>query len=80
MVDEVSEFYTAKTASTSSASFLGTFPTGEGLDMCEHTALYDYFATPSLWKIYIGTALQPWQRLPALPKSDAPLMVSQNVS
>ena len=37
VVDEVSEFCTAKTASTSSASFLGTFPTGEGLGVCEQT-------------------------------------------
>ena len=46
----------------------------------EQAALYDYFATPSLWKIYTGTALQPWQRLPAFEKSDAPLIVSQKVS
>ena len=38
MVDEVSEFYTAKRLSTSSASFLGTFPTGEGLGVREQTA------------------------------------------
>ena len=40
MVDEVSEFYTAKRLSTSSASHKsGPFPTGEGLDMCEQTAV-----------------------------------------
>ena len=52
MVDEVSEFYTAKRLSTSSASFLGTrcfacktrrllatlLPTGEGLGVREQTA------------------------------------------